>query len=244
MLCLWPNASVDSAGNAVVRNLNVLGVCTGCGSGSGGGGGVNGSGTAGYLPAFAGSTALGNSHIDDGATTAGVITATEQLNVNTGGSPYGAIFNSSSTNATVLQLLNTSGGAHSYEFFSGGSATCAGGCFGVYDLGGPGSGFQLSIGGGAAPQISTVAGGGFTWWPGTSPAAPDTGLSRESAGVVDVGNGTAGDKSGTLNAAAVSAGVYKGPATAPTGACSVVGWAFSQDGHASFCNGSVWATKI
>jgi hypothetical protein len=33
----------------------------------------------------------------------------------------------------------------------------------------------------------------------------DTGLSRDSAGVVDVGNGTAGNKSGTINAAVVSA---------------------------------------
>jgi hypothetical protein len=35
-----------------------------------------------------------------------------------------------------------------------------------------------------------------------------------------------------------------GPATAPSGACSVVGWVFSQDGHGTFCNGSIWATKI
>ena len=39
-------------------------------------------------------------------------------------------------------------------------------------------------------------------------------------------------------------GVYQGPATAPTGGCSVVGWVFSQDGHASFCNGSTWQLKI
>jgi hypothetical protein len=34
----------------------------------------------------------------------------------------------------------------------------------------------------------------------------DTGLSRDSAGVVDVGNGTAGDKSGTLQAAVFNPG--------------------------------------
>ena len=64
------------------------------------------------------------------------------------------------------------------------------------------------------------------------------------AGVVGVGNGTAGDKSGTLSAATFSAKLLKGPATAPSGACSVVGWAFSQDGHVTFCNGSTWVTKI
>jgi len=47
-----------------------------------------------------------------------------------------------------------------------------------------------------------------------------------------------------VNAGTVSANVYKGPATAPVGACSVVGWVFSQDGHATFCNGTTWITKI
>ena len=42
----------------------------------------------------------------------------------------------------------------------------------------------------------------------------------------------------------VSAPLYTGPATAPSGSCSVVGWVFSQDGHATFCNGSTWVTKI
>jgi hypothetical protein len=67
----------------------------------------------------------------------------------------------------------------------------------------------------------------------------DTGLSRDSVGVVDVGNGTAGDKSGAIDAT-----LYKGPATAPSGSCSAIGWEFTQDGHATFCNGSTWVTKI
>jgi len=45
-------------------------------------------------------------------------------------------------------------------------------------------------------------------------------------------------------AGSVSATLYKGPATAPTGACSDVGWAFSQDGHISYCNGSAWTQKM
>ena len=53
---------------------------------------------------------------------------------------------------------------------------------------------------------------------------------------------------GTANACTfskpVSAAVYQGPATAPSGGCSTVGWAFSQDGHATFCNGSVWVPKL
>ena len=43
----------------------------------------------------------------------------------------------------------------------------------------------------------------------------------------------------------VTAAQYLGPATAPTGACSTAGaWAFSQDGHISFCNGSTWVQKM
>jgi hypothetical protein len=41
----------------------------------------------------------------------------------------------------------------------------------------------------------------------TGGAGQDTSLSRDSAGVVDIGNGTQGDKSGTLNAASVNAGL-------------------------------------
>jgi hypothetical protein len=41
------------------------------------------------------------------------------------------------------------------------------------------------------------------------------------------------------------AGGYKGPATAPSGACSDNGaWVFSQDGHATFCASGTWQTKI
>jgi hypothetical protein len=72
----------------------------------------------------------------------------------------------------------------------------------------------------------------------------DTGISRVSPGVVAVGNGTAGDAGGTLNAASINGQLYKGPPSAPSGACSVVGWAFSQDGHISYCNGTAWIQKM
>jgi hypothetical protein len=47
------------------------------------------------------------------------------------------------------------------------------------------------------------------------------------------------DTSGNVNAQ-----LYKGPASAPSGACSEVGWAFSQDGHISYCNGTAWIQKM
>lgn len=54
-----------------------------CGSG----GGVTGSGTTGYIPAWTGSTAIGNSHMDDGVTTAGTITSSEPVAIT--GSTHG-----------------------------------------------------------------------------------------------------------------------------------------------------------
>jgi hypothetical protein len=36
-----------------------------------------------------------------------------------------------------------------------------------------------------------------------------------------------------------------GDATAPSGTCTTIGiWMFTQDGHATFCNGTTWVTKI
>lgn len=36
-----------------------------------------------------------------------------------------------------------------------------------------------------------------------------------------------------------------GPTTAPSGSCSTSGtWVFSQDGHATFCNGTTWVSKL
>ena len=39
-------------------------------------------------------------------------------------------------------------------------------------------------------------------------------------------------------------GLVTGHPDAPSGACTVVGWMFSQDGHATFCNGTSWIPKI
>ena len=72
---------------------------------------------------------------------------------------------------------------------------------------------------------------------------PDTCLTRNqtTAGEVDFGNcSSPGDMSGTIGSNAII-----GPATAPSGSCSVNGrWVFSQDGHATFCASGTWVTKI
>jgi hypothetical protein len=49
---------------------------------------------------------------------------------------------------------------------------------------------------------------------------------------------------GTIDVGTLNVNLYVGPATAPTGSCTTIGWVFSQDGHATFCNGSNWITKI
>jgi hypothetical protein len=49
---------------------------------------------------------------------------------------------------------------------------------------------------------------------------------------------------GTIDVGTLNVNLYVGPATAPTGSCTTAGWVFSQDGHATFCNGSIWITKI
>jgi hypothetical protein len=75
-------------------------------------------------------------------------------------------------------------------------------------------------------NLTTCSGSGFTlalarvvgWASSTSAGvAPDTGLSRASATVIDVGNGTAGNATGTMNLASVQvAGVTLLSSTAPT----------------------------
>jgi hypothetical protein len=99
---------------------------------------------------------------------------------------------------------------------------------------------RLSITSGSAAALTLPGYGRFAWGSGNSATAPDTGLSRIAAGVVGVGNGNAGDVSGTIEAAQ-----YVGPASAPAGACVTNGaWVFSQDGHAAFCASGTWVTKI
>jgi hypothetical protein len=70
---------------------------------------------------------------------------------------------------------------------------------------------------------------------------PNVAFSRDSNGVMDLGNGNFKDQSGTLQLGdLVYSGYLLGPATAPTGSCTVKGWAFPQDGTGNYCNGTTW----
>jgi hypothetical protein len=164
--------------------------------------------------------------------------------INTNANSVALSISSSSSSGTVVTLGGTGSGIHTWGFSSGlgnGQSQFQIGDFtsGIYSIA------SVTAGSGAGytelPSLNVLC------WSSTSSVTAsscDTGLSRTAAGAVALGNGTAGDSSGSLSLSSVSAGLYRGPATAPSGACSVVGWAFSQDGHATFCNGSAWVTKI
>jgi hypothetical protein len=76
---------------------------------------------------------------------------------------------------------------------------------------------------------------------------PGTGLNPNMTLALTHSGGGSGTV--TLDLTAATAGVKLasviGPATAPSGACTVTGaWVFSQDGHATFCSAGTWVTKI
>lgn len=90
------NGNVQADGTVSATNFQATGLTVGqcvsvgaggtfttvtCGSG---GGSIGGSGTIGFIPTFTATNAIGNSHMDDGATTAGLITSTEDISVNDG----------------------------------------------------------------------------------------------------------------------------------------------------------------
>lgn len=87
--------------------------------------------------------------------------------------------------------------------------------------------------------VNFWASGVYGWTNGSGTA--DTGLSRDAAGTVDVGNGTAGDKSGTLKAASINASASVSAGTAP-GVCGTATGCFgATEGTAA--NMSVTASQ-
>jgi hypothetical protein len=197
-----------------------------------------------YSASGTSNTVSGDSHFtDDGNGNLAGTTAT--LNAGTGVGVAPLLLNANATENVQFDITNTSNSTN-WQFFVPGStgyptANSAPFCF---YTSGPGSVTTCNTDTGVEIGSPMVYGWGATALAGNTPVAFDTGLSRTAAGTIAVGNGVAGDASGTLDAATVNANLYKGPATAPSGSCTVVGWAFSQDGHATFCNGSTWVTKI
>jgi hypothetical protein len=167
---------------------------------------------------------------------------TNTINSNTNG--LALSITSSSSSGTAVTLGGSGSGVHTWGFISGlgnGQAQFQIGDFtsGIFSF--------ASVTSGSGAGYTEVPSLNVLCWSSTASvtaSACDTGISRTAAGAAALGDGTAGDASGSLSLSSVSASLYRGPATAPSGVCSTVGWAFSQDGHATFCNGSTWVTKI
>lgn len=116
---------------------------------------------------------------------------------------------SSSTAGPTVTLDATGGGGHSMQFFSTGNSGGLQGYFGIFDL--TETSLPFSVFGGTSSSagafLEMYAAAPITWSSTSSGVGTrDTGLSRASAGVVDVGNGTQADTSGTLQAAVVNIG--------------------------------------
>lgn len=122
--------------------------------------------------------------------------------------------------STSIVLSNTASGGHAYEFYSTGPSNgLPAGVFGVYDENT--SLTPLSVNG-SNGFIGTMSGGQFTWGSGiSSPASPDTGLARSSAGVVKVTNGSTG--TGDFIANNITANSKLGIGVTPTSQLQVNG---------------------
>jgi hypothetical protein len=92
--------------------------------------GTVGPGTAGYIPAFATTTTVGNSHIDDGVTTASTITSTEPIAIAVAGTQGGTADLTEGTAPSAAaghDILYADSTAHCIEqSLNGGSFACLG----------------------------------------------------------------------------------------------------------------------
>jgi len=162
-------------------------------SSSCGGGGTVGPGTVGFLPKFSTTTTIGDSHIDDGATTSGHVTITEPVDVSsTGPSQFGFTYNGTplvpGSATTAVYGVNSSGQAVASEAAGAASRICTA-ANAATNTGCQGSSSSVSVNG------SSVSSPNFN---GTTPAAGSNGKnvtwqasgSSVSAEIVGDGNAT------------------------------------------------------
>lgn len=123
---------------------------------------------------------------------------------------------SSSTVATTIFLGNSSSGGHAFNFGTGGSGNSPG-TFQVYDQTSNAYMFGAKQNAGVSLPIATS----YCWSNAnvnTNPwNAVDTCISRDGAAVVDIGAGTVGSKTGTLNAQTINQNGNQVVDTAGTG---------------------------
>lgn len=105
---LYLNSGTGSSGDCLISSGG--GATPHWGScGGGGGGGISGSGTTGFFPKFTSSTAVGNSHIDDGVTTASTITSSEAIAVSDGSGSGKVTLNGSTSGSAAISVPAVAG---------------------------------------------------------------------------------------------------------------------------------------
>lgn len=153
-------------------------------------------GQAAYYAA-AGTAISGNSNVFMNSTQVAIGTTTpvQTLTVNAGSNVFGMDIHGSNTTALGFDLNNTS--SHQFAFTSEGSASADPGCFAVADNTANKNPFNVC---GTAKTVSVLASGVYAFSTAASFVSStwDTGISRDAAGVIDIGNGTAADKSGSI----------------------------------------------
>lgn len=154
--------------------------------------------TISLLPKGSGGVAIG--------TTAVSSTFSTEATINQGANNVGLQIDSASTFGAAFILNSTAPGGKTWQFFSSttSDSACgnAGGCFGIA-IPGSFTPFTMNTSGVLIGESTGVYG-----WSNqtTFPSANDTGLSRVSANVIGVGNGAAGNVSGTIEAAQYNVG--------------------------------------
>ena len=121
------------------------------------------------------------------------------------------------------QLKFTGTGTQTWSIGSDGTTTNSN--WSIHQTGANVDVWQVGIYSGTTWYAAMLNGGVIGWVPGSTSATPDTGFSRIAANSVALGNGGAGDGSGTLKLAAILPGVlYSAAGTAlPTCASGLKG---------------------
>src|SRR6185437_12936875 len=172
---LLPNLA---GGGTQCLDVDNTGQVAGTGAACGAGGGGVGPGTVGFLPAFATTTTVGNSHVDDGATTAGVVTSTEPIAVSSTADPSQIVLTPDTHTPTTLAgsaiyAVDASGNAEVSE----NGAAQARICTAANGICGAGGGGYTNVTGSVAEttvaQINTVGGSGTYY--ATTPLSIATG---------------------------------------------------------------------
>ena len=153
-------------------------------------------GNADYLQLSGAATGVSPTITPVGSTNEGIsfpMLGTGYVNIS-GGTADNVLLNLTSTDtSTSFQITNSASGGHQYQF----SATNSPQAFTVYDNT---SGNVVMEGSGRV--VSVLQNGVYAWNGGVTYASTsyDTGVSRISAGIVGIGNGTQGNLSGAIEA--------------------------------------------